>query len=156
MHLDPAKVPPGCRFRITGAAIHNWGSQVKPIFAIAIAAVVAGCMQTAAGPTQEVEPDIPLTPGVPPKPAVVAKLKAAAAKDFKDPRSAQWQDMQQGVRPNLRGEPTQTLCGRVNAKNIGFRRFVYLIDADHLMIEGEGGVEASVDVIKKLCKGLLT
>jgi hypothetical protein len=45
--------------------------------------------------------------------------------------------MQQGVRPNLQGEPTQMLCGRVNAKNLGFRRFVYLIDADHLMIEGQ-------------------
>jgi hypothetical protein len=59
-------------------------------------------------------------------------VKDAVLKTLKDPQSAVFADMTRADRLNARGEPMDTVCGTVNAKNSdgnynGPKKFVYFI-----------------------------
>lgn len=132
---------------------------------LVIAALACGCGTTPTPETVSPQPvaSQPLTPGAPPKPAVVAALKATAAKSFKDPYSARWTGLQQAIRPNARGEPTDIVCGYVNSKNsfgayIGERPFVYLVENRHLAVRGEGDDimrPVLAEIVRNFCTGLI-
>lgn len=148
---------------------------MRVILTLAILVAVAACNTTSsegekAAPVAQVaqapQPQIPpqpLEPGKPPKPAAVAALKATAAKSFKDPDSAKWDRMQQAMRPNTKGEPTDVVCGYVNAKNsyggyTGAKPFVFFVERNDLMVSGEGGDVQRVvmpDILKRFCVGLI-
>lgn len=49
--------------------------------------------------------------------STLEKAKAAVAKKLKDPYSARFEDLRLGSAPNVKGEPTERVCGFVNAKN---------------------------------------
>lgn len=103
------------------------------------------------------------SPGVPPKANVVAAIKAAAARKLKDARSAQWERMLQATRLNHKGQPTEVVCGYVNAKNsfgayTGAKPFVFFVSDSDLNLSGEpGSTEAIVlaDMLKTFCAGLV-
>ena len=108
-----------------------------------------------AEPAKKAEPERPVTRGVPPSPEVVAAIKTKAATTFKDdPASARWQDMKQAMRPNGRGQPTEVVCGRVNAKP-----FIYFVKHRALYVPSGGDKlmdEVALTVIKDFCTGLLS
>ena len=85
--------------------------------------------QLAAMITQPTLP--PPAPAQQDDPAIQA-AKIAVAKTLKDPPTAVFSDLKRATRPNVRGEPTDTVCGLVNAKNsyggyTGPRGFVYFV-----------------------------
>jgi hypothetical protein len=74
---------------------------------------------------------------------------------LKDPQSAIYTDMVRAIRPNARGEPTDSVCGAVNAKNsyggyIGARPFLHLIALDQIYIAGDGDLGSVV--VRNFCK----
>jgi hypothetical protein len=84
---------------------------------------------------------------------VIEKAKAAILAKLKDPGSAQFGPIQRAMRPNMRGEPTDTICGTVNAKNsyggyIGAMPFVYFVASGTLSmvdaVQTPGDVSAIV------------
>jgi hypothetical protein len=124
----------------------------RSLIATSVALAIAGCAvdgATPSGPTpgeiteSERAAGAEAAPLKPATPQTVAKIKAAATNVLKDPGSAQWQDVRQATRPNLKGKPTAVACGMVNDKNAfgaytGFRSFVFLIEDNKLYIAGGG------------------
>ena len=45
-------------------------------------------------------------------------MKEAAGKKLRDPYSVQFERMTRATRPNVKGQPTDVICGYVNAKNL--------------------------------------
>jgi len=118
----------------------------KPIAIILFGLALAGC-QTAAAPPPIVQSSAGMetTAGyVRPNDAQAldAARRAVAAK-LKDPESARFTDVSRRTTPNARGEPTDMVCGRVNAKNAfggytGGKPFAYFV-ADKSLYSYEGG-----------------
>lgn len=124
-------------------------------------AAVAAC-STASSDSEPVPTTVAiaqLSPGTTPPPAIVDAIKAAAAKALKDPHSAKWERMQRATRPNVRGEPTDVVCGYVNAKNsfggyIGSKPFLYFVARQELNgPDDRFGVLP--DMLKTFCSGLI-
>jgi hypothetical protein len=70
-----------------------------------------------------------------------AKAENAVRANLKDPDSAKFSDLSALTSPNVRGEPTKVVCGRVNARNsyggyAGAAPFVYFVDEDKAYIAG--------------------
>jgi hypothetical protein len=85
----------------------------------------------------------------------LALTKGAMGRTLKDPQSAIYTDMVRAIRPNARGEPTDSVCGAVNAKNsyggyIGARPFLHLIALDQIYIAGDGDLGSVV--VRNFCK----
>jgi hypothetical protein len=90
-------------------------------------------------------------------PAVKA-AKVALAKSLKDPPSAVFSELKHATRPNVRGEPLDTVCGLVNAKNsfggyTGPRGFVYFVNDGAVNIaEGSEPYALGPIVVRNICK----
>jgi hypothetical protein len=128
------------------------------------AAVVAVCVSLAA--CQPVPPVAPLTPVVGPVPpatitpaatdALFAKAKRVLSRDLKDPESTRFDGLVRRVMPNARGEPTEVVCGRMNAKNsfgayVGYRAFAYLPFSEIAAIIDERQDVADVAIVQRFC-----
>lgn len=95
------------------------------------------------------------------KPAeAVEEAKRAVAAKMKDPESARFADVAHRVSPNARGEPTDVVCGMVNAKNsfggyTGARPFVYMVDLKQAQLtEGDRlQAELGMTIYKNFCAG---
>lgn len=73
-----------------------------------------------------------------PKPPAVAAAEAAVRASLKDPESARFAEMRALTRPNARGEPTEVVCGTINAKNgfggyTGAKPLVFLVKTKMLI-----------------------
>lgn len=94
---------------------------------------------------------------------ILAELKAAAATKLKDPYSAQFERMRRATVPNVRGEPTDVICGFVNAKNsygayAGAAPFIYFVRDKDFNIQRAGDAADTVvmpAMLKTFCSGLL-
>lgn len=82
---------------------------------------------------------------------VIVNARSVIRRKLKDPNSARFGTMSRAMRPNVRGEPTDTICGYVNAKNsfggyTGERPFVYFVkDQSVYVVDGGGkGVESQL------------
>lgn len=87
----------------------------------------------------------------------IAAAKSAVAAKLKDPESARFTETVRKTTPNLRGEPTDVVCGKINAKNsyggyTGAKPFAYLVAAK-LSVSAED--IAGPDVIRNMCPELL-
>ena len=98
-----------------------------------------------------------------PKVATVAvdpmtHVKDAVLKALKDPQSAVFADMTRADRPNARGDPMDTVCGTVNAKNAdgdynGPKKFVYFVGDSQVYVSGEGqDPELDTILVNSFCK----
>lgn len=143
---------------------------MRALLALPLITALAACNTTSDGesPVPVAQPQqvaaAPPETGKPPKPAAIAAIKATAAKTFKDPPAAKWERMQQATRPDAKGEPTEVVCGYVNAKNsfggyIGPKPFAFLVKTGDLFVldEGDGPAMklAGVHVIERFCTGLI-
>jgi hypothetical protein len=137
---------------------------VREIRFIPLILLLAGCNTTSSEPEQAAPIGVAtaaLSPPTIPTAAILDALKATAAKSFKDPYSAKWERLQQATRPNVRGEPTDVVCGYVNAKNsygayIGPKPFVYFIARQNLQVAGADDTLGVVpDILKTFCTGLI-
>ena len=78
--------------------------------------------------------------------AVYEAAKRAVIQQLKDPNSAQFGPLERQTRPNVRGEPMDVVCGKVNARNsyggyAGMSGFVYFVgDQSVYFADGSGPV----------------
>ena len=85
-------------------------------------------------------------------------VKDAVLKTLKDPQSAVFADMTRADRLNARGEPMDTVCGTVNAKNSdgdynGPKKFVYFVGDNQAYVSGEGqDPELDTILVNSFCK----
>jgi hypothetical protein len=105
----------------------------------------------------ETQPSVPSPPSVPRDDPVIQAAKAAVAKNLKDPPSAVFSDLKRAMRPNVRGEPMDTVCGLVNAKNSyggynGPRGFVYFVDGGTADIAEGDQYAVGPMVVRNFCK----
>ena len=88
----------------------------------------------------------------------MAHVKDAVLKTLKDPQSAVFADMTRADRLNARGEPMDTVCGTVNAKNSdgnynGPKKFVYFVGDSQVYVSGEGqDPELDTILVNSFCK----
>ena len=90
-------------------------------------------------------------------------MKTAAAKKLRDPYSAQFERMTRATRPNVRGQPTDVICGYVNAKNIygayvGAAPFIYFVADQDFNIARAGDAADAVTMpamLKTFCAGII-
>ncbi|HKU65955.1 MAG TPA: hypothetical protein VJQ06_12935 [Rhizomicrobium sp.] len=77
---------------------------------------------------------------------VFVAAKNAVLQQLKDPNSAQFGPLARQTKPNVRGEPTDVICGAVNARNSfggysGMSGFVYFVsDPRVYFADGSGPV----------------
>jgi hypothetical protein len=95
-------------------------------------------------------------------PALVNDIRTAAGKKLKDPYSAQFERMQRATKPNVKGQPTDVVCGYVNAKNsygayVGQRPFIYFVaDKDFNISSGDAADRIVFpEMLKTFCTGLI-
>jgi hypothetical protein len=109
---------------------------IVPI-ALGMSLILNGCASAPVGSSAEASkasPDPALDPNYK-RPSDQEAIKAAEnaiRAKLKDPESARFSDMIRKTTANARGEPTDVVCGRVNAKNgfggyTGFTPAVYLV-----------------------------
>lgn len=121
--------------------------------ALALASCAGGSVQQAATEPPPPPPKRNLKPA-----DAMAEARKEVATKLKDPESARFTDVvYRPNQPNMRGEPTDVVCGKVNAKNsfggyVGARPFVYLIDRRFLTMSESAGDVATV-VYDNLCAG---
>lgn len=78
--------------------------------------------------------------------AVYEAAKKAVLQELKDPNSAQFGPLVRQTKPNVRGEPTDLICGAVNARNSfggysGMSGFVYFVNDPRVYFaDGSGPV----------------
>jgi len=132
---------------------------LRVMLVAAAAALVAAC--AGSPPPQVAAPVVAPNPETDPnyrRPADAAALASAqrAIKDkLRDPDSAKFDRVTRKTMPNARGEPTDVVCGRVNAKNAyggmtGFKDFVYLVARNEATVaEGDLGPI----VVRNMCVG---
>lgn len=73
-----------------------------------------------------------------------ARVVSVVKKKLKDPQSARFGALHRRTTPNVRGEPTDVICGTVNAKNgyggyTGKTGFVYLVDGESVSLADGSG-----------------
>jgi hypothetical protein len=135
---------------------------VREIRFVPLVLLLAGCNTTSSEPEQTAPIAVaaaPLSPITAPTPAILEALKATAAKSFKDPYSAKWERLQRATRPNVKGGPTDVVCGYVNAKNsygayIGAKPFLYFVDRQDLHVTGDDTIAVPA-MLKTFCTGLI-
>lgn len=78
--------------------------------------------------------------------AIYEAAKSAVIQQLKDPDSAKFGPLTRQTKPNVRGEPTDVVCGAVNARNSfggysGMSGFVYFVDDPRVYFaDGSGPV----------------
>ena len=88
----------------------------------------------------------------------MAQVKDAVLKTLKDTQSAVFADMTRADRLNARGEPMDTACGTVSAKNSdgnynGSEKLVYFIGDNQVYVSGEGqDPELDTILVNSFCK----
>lgn len=133
---------------------------LRVMLVVAAAAIVGGCASQApvpvATPAAQASPET--EPGYqrPADGAALASAQRAVKDKLRDPDSAKFDKVARKTVPNARGEPTDVVCGRINAKNayggmIGFKDFVYLV-AWNQAIVAEGD-ELNHMVVRNICVG---
>lgn len=133
---------------------------------VAGALALAGCQTDGGGAAQAAKPppapspaDLERAPGYarPADAQALASARQAIAAKMKDPDSAKFTDVARRTALNAKEEPTDVVCGRVNAKNsyggyTGAKPFVYFVaDKSSVSIEQLLGV----DVVGRFCPDLL-
>lgn len=96
-------------------------------------------------------------------PALLEKIRQASAKKLRDPYSAHFDHMKRGIRTNVKGKPTEVVCGLVNAKNaygayVGLQPFIYFVADGDFQIQRAGDAADAVvmpAMLKTFCTGLL-
>jgi hypothetical protein len=89
--------------------------------------------------------------------AVTVRAKATVTAKLKDPTSAQFTDMKRAMRPSVKGNPLDTICGLVNAKNSygsyqGPVRFVYFVDDGEANIASGSSDPTDAMIVANFCK----
>lgn len=92
---------------------------------------------------------------------LIAQARAAVSKTLRDPDAARFAELKRTKFPNVKGVPTDAVCGTVNAKNaygayIGAKPFVYLPAGNFVRIVGEGDAAdkaISQAIYKRFCLG---
>ena len=87
-------------------------------------------------------------------------MKGAAATKLRDPYSAKFERLTRATRPNVRGEPTDVICGYVNAKNlmgayVGATPFIYFIARRDFQIGDPTDAIVMPAMLKTFCAGLI-
>ena len=132
---------------------------------LACAVALAGCQTDGGGAAQAARPvvlsaaELERAPGYvrPKDPQALDAAKKKVASKLKDPESARFTDVARRTVPNVKGDPTDVVCGMVNAKNSyggygGAKPFVYFVaNADSTTTEEFVGA----DVVKNFCPELL-
>lgn len=96
-------------------------------------------------------------------PSIMSALKTAAAKKLRDPYTARFENVTRTTRPNVRGQPTDIVCGYVNAKNLygafaGPEPFIYFVADGDFQIARPGDAADAVTMpamLKTFCAGIL-
>lgn len=132
---------------------------------VACAVALAGCQtdggtQVARRPPPPSPAEIERSAGYvrPSDVQAVAGAKQTVSGKLKDPDSAKFGDVKRKTTPNVAGEPTDVVCGKVNAKNAyggytGAKGFVYFV-ADKSSVSIEEPL-VGVDVVKNFCPEML-
>jgi hypothetical protein len=87
---------------------------------------------------------------------VIVKAKATIAAKLENPASAEFGEMNRAVRKNVRGEPVDTICGRVKGKKASGedpvdRPFLYLVkDDEAYLVDGPAG-SAAATAYRNIC-----
>ena len=88
----------------------------------------------------------------------MAHVKDAVLRTLRDTPSAVFADMTRADRLNARGEPMDTVCGTVNAKNSdgnynGPKKFVFFVGDNQVYVSGEGqDPELDTILVNSFCK----
>lgn len=88
----------------------------------------------------------------------MAHVKDAVLRTLRDTQSAVFADMTRADRLNARGEPMDTVCGTVNAKNSdgnynGPKKFVFFVGDNQVYVSGEGqDPELDTILVNSFCK----
>lgn len=133
---------------------------------VACAVALAGCQTdgggtTAAVPRPRLGPaEIERSPGYvrPTDTQALAGARQTVSGKLKDPNSAKFADVKRKTTPNVAGEPTDVVCGKVNAKNAyggytGAKGFVFFV-ADKSSVSIEEPL-VGIDVVKNFCPEML-
>lgn len=113
-----------------------------------ISLALAGCQTAAQQATDDAVMSMSATPPnpnyKPPSDKVaIDTARRTVTSQLKDPDSAKFSQLVRKLAPNARGEPTDVICGSVNAKNsfggyTGSRPFVFFVErAEVTMAEGD-------------------
>ena len=87
---------------------------------------------------------------------VIIKAKTTIAAQLENPASAEFIEMKRAIRKNVVGEPVDTICGRVKARNTsdedaGNRPFLYFVKDDSgFVVYGPDG-SAAETAYRKIC-----
>jgi hypothetical protein len=87
---------------------------------------------------------------------VITKAKTTIAAQLKNPASAEFFEMKRAIRKNMVGEPVDTICGRVKARNTSDegsenRPFLYFVkNDDGFVVYGPAG-SASETAYRNIC-----
>jgi hypothetical protein len=90
---------------------------------------------------------------------VIIKAKTTIAAQLKNPASAEFVEMKRAIRKNMVGEPVDTICGRVKARNTpdeeaGNRPFLYFVkNDDGFVVYGPAG-SAAETAYRNICTSL--
>jgi hypothetical protein len=88
---------------------------------------------------------------------VTAKAMTAIAAKMEDPVSAEFVEMKRAIRKNTLGQPVDTICGYVTAKNVsgehsGQQPFLYLVkDDEAYLVDGNADTTATT-AYRNICK----
>lgn len=123
---------------------------------LALTACAGGSVQQAATEPPPPPPKRNLKPA-----DAMAEARKEVATKLKDPESARFTDVRYLTTPNARGEPTDVVCGKVNAKNsyggyAGASGFVYMVDYRSVSLVGGkpiGGMDVDLIVYRNFCEG---
>lgn len=131
----------------------------------ALALCACQTVETATPPTLAAAPNPETVPGYkrPSDAEALAAAKGVLARSLKDPEAARFSELSRRTTQNARGEPTDVVCGLVNAKNsfgayIGTKPFVYFVARKEAHMAGEGGgsnvmSEVETTIVRNFCVG---
>ena len=143
--------------------MRNWGVLVACAVALAGCQTDGGTAMAAKPPPPPSSAEIERAPGYvrPADPQALAAAKQVVTGKLKDPESAKFVDMRRKTTPNMKGEPTDVVCGRVNAKNgfggyTGNKPFVYFVgDKSSISSEEDITLAGVPSVIRNFCPEML-
>ena len=132
------------------------------MMAALLCGVALSACQTSGGQTTARPPAEPPPPKRSLKPAdAMAEARSEVTGKLKDPESARFTDVTyRPDQPNARGEPTDVVCGMINAKNsyggyTGAKPFVYFVDRRQVTMSDGIGLERELGltIYRNFCAG---
>lgn len=127
---------------------------MNAIMLVALSTALLAAPVAAQAPKAKAPPSIPEP--------IMAALKAAAGGKLKDPYSVQFERMTRATRPNVRGEPTDVVCGYFNAKNsygafTGARPFIFFVATKDFSFSTGDAADRIImpEMLKTFCSGLI-